>query len=72
MWFHMEYDPTNTHNFVKNDPKFENKALFHAKVYRAWHEKKIRSQSCDIWSLEPSWREFKPFATTYKTISPKP
>ena len=25
----------NTHNFVKNDPKFENKSLFDAKFYGA-------------------------------------
>ena len=25
----------NTHNFVKNEPKFENKTLFNAKSYRA-------------------------------------
>ena len=25
----------NTHNFVKNDPQFEGKGLFHAKYYGA-------------------------------------
>ena len=25
----------NIHNFVKNDPKFQNKGLFHAKFYGA-------------------------------------
>ena len=25
----------NTHNFVKNDPKFENKSLFDAKFYQS-------------------------------------
>ena len=43
----------NTHNFVKSDVKFENKCLFHAKFYEAWHEKKIGSQSCEIWGLRP-------------------
>ena len=43
----------NIHNFAKNDPKFENKSLFDAKFYEAWHEKFLRSQSSDIWSLGP-------------------
>ena len=38
----------NTHNFVKSDVKFENKCLFHAKFYEAWHEKIFGSQSCEI------------------------
>ena len=36
---------TNTHNFVKSDPKFENKSLFHAKFYRARHEHFFESQN---------------------------
>ena len=40
----------NTHNFVKNDAKFENKDLLHAKFSGARHEKTFRSQSCDIHS----------------------
>ena len=35
----------NTHNFVQNDPKFENKNLFDAKFYGAWHEKNFGPQS---------------------------
>ena len=30
---------------VKSDPKFENKSLFHAKFYRARHEKIFESQN---------------------------
>ena len=40
-------------NFVKNDPKFENKSLFDAKCYGARHEKLFRSQNSDIWGLRP-------------------
>ena len=43
----------NTHNFVKSDVKFENKCLFYAKFYEAWHEKFFGSQSCEIWGLGP-------------------
>ena len=43
----------NTHNFVKNDPKFENKSLFDAKSYGAWHENVFRSQCSNIRSLGP-------------------
>ena len=43
----------NNHNFVKNDPKFENKGLFHAKFYGVWHEKNFRFQSYDIWVVGP-------------------
>ena len=43
----------NTHNFVKNDSKFENKNLFDAKLYGACPEKIFRSQSFDIWRLGP-------------------
>ena len=43
----------NTHNVVKDDPKFEYKSLFDAKFYGAWQKKiKIsRSQGSDIWGL---------------------
>ena len=39
----------NIHNFVKNDPKLENRSLFDAKF--CWHEKTFRSQSLNIWGL---------------------
>ena len=42
----------NTHNFVKNDPKFENKSLFDPKFYGASH-KKISDPKADIWGLGP-------------------
>ena len=42
-----------THNFVKNDPKFECKSLFDAKYYGAGHEKSFKSKSCDIWGVGP-------------------
>ena len=35
MVFFFNFLGINTHNFVKNDLKFENKCLFHAKVYGA-------------------------------------
>ena len=43
----------NIHNFVKNDPNFENKGLFDAKFYGTWLEKNFRTQSSDIWGLGP-------------------
>ena len=36
---------SGTHNFVKNNPKFENKGLYDAKFYGASHEKIFSSQS---------------------------
>ena len=42
----------NTHNFVQNGPKFENKSLFYAEFCGAWYEKFFRLQSFDIWGLE--------------------
>ena len=41
------------HIFIKRDPKYKNKGLFHAKFYGAWHEKIFRFQSRDIWGLGP-------------------
>ena len=43
----------NTHHFVKNDPKFENKSLFDATFYGGSHEKIFRSQNFEIWGLGP-------------------
>ena len=43
----------NIHKFVKNDPKFENKGLLHAKFYGTLNEINFRSQSRDIWGLGP-------------------
>ena len=42
-----------THNFVKNNPKIENKSLFDANFSGACHENICRSQSSGIWSLRP-------------------
>ena len=53
MLFRNFLEIKNTHNFVKNDPSFENKSLFDAKFYEAWHEKIFRSQNWDIWGLGP-------------------
>ena len=36
--FFCNFVGINILNFVKNDPKFENKSLFDAKFYGAWHE----------------------------------
>ena len=33
--FFLDFLGINTHKFVKNDPKFENKSLFDAKFYGA-------------------------------------
>ena len=44
MGFFGSYLGINTHNFVKNDPKFENEGLFYAKFYGAWHEKNLDSK----------------------------
>ena len=71
----------NPHNFVKNDPKFENKSLFDSKFYGAWHEKIFRSQSSDIWngtkkkisrfwSLKVSLGQFEPKAFGKGLIKP--
>ena len=43
----------NTHNFVKKDPKFENKSLFDATFYGAWYENIFRSQNSNICGLGP-------------------
>ena len=53
MGFFCKFLGINTHNFVKNDPNFENNSLFGAKFYRAWHENIFRSQSSDIWGMGP-------------------
>ena len=67
----------NTHNFVKNDLKLENKSLFDVIFYGAWHEKIFRSQISDISSLEPK-NYFRLFwaqtfwERTYQVISWEP
>ena len=35
VFFYCNFLEIKTHNFVKNDPKFENKSLFDAKFYGA-------------------------------------
>ena len=49
--FFFNFLEINTHNFVKNDPKFENKSFFDAECYGGWHEKVFRSQSSKIRGL---------------------
>ena len=49
--FFFNFLGINTHNFVKNDPKFENKSFFDAECYGGWHEKVFRSQSSKIRGL---------------------
>ena len=49
--FFFNFLEINTHNFVKNDPKFENKSFFDAECYEGWHEKVFRSQSSKIRGL---------------------
>ena len=50
----------NIHNFVKNDPKFQNKGLFHAKFYGAWHENKLDPIALilGVWVLKTSLYQF--------------
>ena len=52
----------NTHNFVYIHPKFENKGLFHARFYRAWHGKMLDPKAVTfvVWSLKTSLGQLGP------------
>ena len=62
MFFFFNFLGINTHNLVKNDSKFENKNLFHAKLYvdmMNFYVDMIRfldakAVKLGVWSLKPS------------------
>ena len=54
----------NTHNFVKNDPKFENKCLFDANSMELDMIKfsDPKAQTFGVWDLKTSLEQFRPRA----------
>ena len=54
----------NTHNFVKNDLKFESKSLFDAKFYGVYMKKILNPKSMifGIWGLKTRLGQFGPKA----------